>query len=122
VAKIRLSGVIALCIWLAGCSGYTVYGRAAFISGPPVSGTGTPVVATGRKVKVETADGGMLSGVVEAVGDTSLVVAAQEIPYSRMEAIWVRSFLWMPTLAVVATTAMVYAVASSSAGTFSTND
>jgi hypothetical protein len=117
----RLSGAIALCIWLAGCSGYTRYGRAALVGGPPVSETGTSVLAAGRKVKIETTEGRELKGVVEAMSDTSLVVDAQEIQYSRMEAVWVRSFLWMPTLAVAATTAMVYAIVSLSAGPFSTN-
>lgn len=51
----------------------------------------------------------------------ALVVAAQEITYSRMETVWVRAFLWMPTLAVVATTAMVYAMTSFSAGSFTPN-
>lgn len=118
----KLVGVITLCILLTGCSGYSRYGGTAFINGPPVTDGGTRVLTVGQKVKVETSDGIVLKGPVEAVTDTSLVVAAQDIPFARAEVIWVKSTLWAPTLAVLATSAWVYNMASSSAGIFAHNN
>lgn len=122
MAWLKRACALWLCLSLAGCSAYTKYDRSALANRPPATETGTAVISVGQTVKVHTTDGAVVKGSLESMEDAALVVGGQHIPHSQVEAIWVRSFQWAPTLAVTAVVAMVYVMVTYSEGTFSPND
>ncbi len=96
---------IALCFVLVGCSGYKRYHRSDFVVWPPSSESESTPFEVGSSIILRTTDGVETRGEVDSIGEASIVVEGQSVPYSRIELVQVRSFLWVPTAALVFTAA-----------------
>ncbi|MBK8164724.1 MAG: hypothetical protein IPK64_02045 [bacterium] len=116
---VAAASVFAVLVTSSGCSGYRQYDRSEHPQLPTSSSNGDDIIAVGKSIRVRTARGIVVEGKVESVGQSECMVDGESVPYSEIESIRVRSFLWTPTVVAVGAAAFVVRMITYDAGTFS---
>ncbi len=105
-ALVKQISAVVLSLALVGCSGYQRFQPSDSAQWPPASNSADLPFAVGSSIILRTTDGHQYKGTVDLMDETSIVVAGQLVPYAQVELIQVRSFLWVPTVAMAATAAV----------------
>ena len=119
---VRGFGLVVLCFFVAGCSGYTKYQPSDFLEWPPDTEAEKGKFQVGTSVKIQTKDGEVVHGDIQSVGDKAFIVEGRSVSYSHIETIKVKETLWYPTAVVSAGIVVTGILVFGPEGRFSTDN
>ena len=116
--RLRFVFAIAAVYALAGCSAYYEYRHSELREWPPIDNKGELEMEVGNSVRIHTNRNSIVAGRIISMSEAKCVVEGDTLLFSEVEAVYLRKFALVPSIAAVGGLAALGAILFTSPGTF----